>query len=156
GHFRVVLDDEQSHGSSVAIGGERNVRAALTAISPDPPTLATQVSIEPNQGGDMSNRLTKIGAALAAVAALAVGGSAIAGAAQKGAPPKPAVSQSQEPLAPDTDNVQQGDQSAPDTASASASEQASESASESAGESASESSASDGPGGYADSNANAD
>jgi len=97
----------------------------------------------------MSNRLTKIGAALAAVAALAVGGSAIAGAAQKSAPPKPAVSQSQEPLAPDTDNVQQGDQTAPDQASAS------EQASESAGESASESDASDGPGGYADANANA-
>jgi hypothetical protein len=98
----------------------------------------------------MSNRLTKIGTSLAAVAALAVGGSAIAGAAQKSAPPKPAVSQSQEPLAPDTDNVQQGDQTAPDNASAS------EQASESAGESPSESSASDGPGGYADSNANAD
>jgi hypothetical protein len=102
----------------------------------------------------MSNRLTKIGASLAAVAALAVGGSAIAGAAQKSAPKKPAVSQSNEPVTPDTDNVQQGDQSAPDTGSAS--EQASESASESAGESASESGASDGPGGYADSNANAD
>jgi len=102
----------------------------------------------------MSNRLTKIGAALAAVAALAVGGSAIAGAAQKSAPKKPAVSQSNEPVTPDTDNVQQGDQSAPDTGSAS--EQASESASDSAGESASESAASDGPGGYADSNANAD
>ena len=102
----------------------------------------------------MSNRLTKIGASLAAVAGLAVGGSAIAGAAQKSAPPKPAVSQSQEPSAPDTDNVQQGDQTAPDKASAS--EQASEAASESAGESASESDASDGPGGYADANANAD
>ena len=98
----------------------------------------------------MSNRLTKIGTSLAAVAALAVGGSAIAGAAQKSAPPKPAVSQSQEPLAPDTDNVQQGDQTAPDNASAS------EQASESAGESPPESNASDGPGGYADSNANAD
>ena len=98
----------------------------------------------------MSNRLTKIGAALATVAALAVGGSAIAGAAQKSAPPKPAVSQSQEPLAPDRDNIQQGDQTAPDNASAS------EQASESAGESASESDASDGPGGYADANANAD
>ena len=53
-------------------------------------------------------------------------------------------------MAPDTDNVQQGDQTAPDNASAS------EQASESAGESASESDASDGPGGYADANANAD
>ena len=98
----------------------------------------------------MSNRLPKIGASLAAVAGLAVGGSAIAGAAQKSAPPKPAVSQSQEPSAPDTDNVQQGNQMAPDNASAS------ERASESAGESASESDPSDGRGGYADANANAD
>jgi hypothetical protein len=102
----------------------------------------------------MSNRLTKIGASVAAVAALAVGGSAIAGAAQKSPPPKPAVSQGQEPSAPDTDNVQQGDQSTPDTGSAS--EQASDAASESTGESASESDVSDGPGGYADANANAD
>ena len=102
----------------------------------------------------MSNRLTKIGASLAAVAALAVGGSAIAGAAQKSAPSKPAASQTQEPLAPDTDNVQQGDQTAPDRASAS--EQAGEASSETAGESASESDASDSPGGYADANANAD
>lgn len=95
----------------------------------------------------MRSRLTKIGAALAAVAALAVGGSAIAGAAQKGAPAKPAaVLQNEVPGAPDTDNVQQGDQSAPDNASAS------EQASESTGESA----ASDGPGGYADANANAE
>jgi hypothetical protein len=99
----------------------------------------------------MRSRLTKIGAALAAVAALAVGGSAIAGAAQKGAPAKPAaVLQNEVPGAADTDNVQQGDQSAPDNASAS------EQASESTGESASESAASDGPGGYADSAANAD
>jgi hypothetical protein len=96
----------------------------------------------------MSNKLTKIGASLAAVAALAVGGSAIAGAAQKSAPPKPAASQNQEPLAPDTDNVQQGDQTASDQESAS--EQAGEASSETAGESASESDASDGPGGYAD------
>lgn len=102
----------------------------------------------------MRNRLTKIGAALAAVAALAVGGSAIAGAAHKSAPPKPAASQSQEPVVPDTDNVQQEDQSAPHTGSAS--EQASEATSESTGEWSSESSASDGPGGYADSSVNAD
>jgi hypothetical protein len=51
----------------------------------------------------------------------------------------------------DGDNVQQGDQSAPDTA------QAPESATEQTGsESASESGPSDGPGGYADTNANAD
>jgi hypothetical protein len=109
---------------------------------------------KPMKGDDMRSRLTKIGAAVAGVAALAVGGSAIAGAAQKSAPPKPAVLQSQEPVTPDTDNVQQGDQSSPDQGSAS--EQASEATSESAGESASESGPSDGPGGYADSNANAD
>ena len=106
----------------------------------------------------MRSRLTKIAAALAGVAALAVGGSAIAGAAQKSSPSKPAVSQSQEPSTPgDKDNVQQGDQSAPDnSASESAGESADETAGEAAGESAAESGASDGPGGYADSPANAD
>jgi hypothetical protein len=49
---------------------------------------------------------------------------------------------------PDTDTLQQGDQSAPDTAA--------ESAPETAGESASETGPSDGPGGYADTNPNAD
>ena len=102
---------------------------------------------------------------MAARAALAVGGSALASAAHKTAPPTPPATQSQQgnQAAPatdpaeatdnsaeatsgaaDTDNIQQGDQTSSDTADAQ-SEQA-----------ASESGPSDGPGGYADTNANAD
>jgi len=109
----------------------------------------------------MRARLTKLGAALTAVAALAVGGSALASAAQKSAPPSPPAAQSQtadpatssDPAestleapagAADTDNVQQGDQTGTDAAGAQ---------SEQAG---SESGPSDGPGGYADANPNAD
>jgi hypothetical protein len=93
----------------------------------------------------------KLGVTIAALAALAVGGSAIATAAQKGgalAPPTPAVTipaLADTPSASDGDNVQQGDQSTPDTGGAAE-------APDSAGaESASEASdASDGPGGHAD------
>lgn len=112
----------------------------------------------------MRARLTKIGAAIAALAALAVGGSALASAAQKGSPPPPAATQVQQgdqatpdtsaevpetaaeaqAGAVDTDNVQQGDQSGSDTAGAQ-----SEPASSEAGPS-------DGPGGYADTSPNAD
>jgi hypothetical protein len=104
----------------------------------------------------MRARFTKLAAALAALAALAVGGSAIASAGSKAnAPAPPAVTQPQQDVTSsvDGDNVQQGDQSAPDTA------QPSETATEQAGsesEQASESGPSDGPGGYADTNANAD
>ncbi len=111
----------------------------------------------------MRARLTKLGAALAAIAALAVGGSALASAGQKATPPQPpgAVQDQSTPDnaaeakdgPADTDSVQQGDQSTPDSSAESQSESAD---SESASESASESGPSDGPGGYADSNANAD
>jgi hypothetical protein len=114
----------------------------------------SHVRIEQDEGGDMRKRLTKVGVTIAALAALAVGGSAVAGAAQNSGPAKakaPAASQSSEPAVPDTDNVQQGDQSAPDNPSEQASEQPG-----SESESSSESGPSDGPGGYADSNANAD
>jgi len=108
----------------------------------------------------------KLGAALAALAALAVGGSALASAAQhkSNTPAKVHVATATTPAdpagpadvadpaestsGPDTDTLQQGDQSAPDTAA--------ESASETAGESASETGPSDGPGGYADTTDNAD
>ncbi|MDQ2984201.1 MAG: hypothetical protein M3R70_09810 [Actinomycetota bacterium] len=128
----------------------------------------------------MRSRLTKAGAALVAIAALAVGGSALASAGSNGKQPakpaaaksqkakqaaKPAAAKSQkakpaaaasknEAASPDTDNVQEGDQSAPDNASEKA-DSASEPA-ESASESASESGPSDGPGGYADTSPNAD
>jgi len=98
----------------------------------------------------MRARLTKLAAAVTAVAALAVGGSALAGAAQKGSPSTPpAASQSQQEVAPsvDGDTVQQGDQSALDSASEQAGSES---------EQASESGPSGGPGGYADTNANAD
>jgi hypothetical protein len=114
----------------------------------------------------MRSRLTKVGVTLAALGALAAGGSALATAGHKASPAKPAVvlHQSSQPAqdnpgeAPessaepqsgaDTDNVQQGDQTGTDPAGAAADSQ-----SELAG---SESGASDGPGGYADANPNAD
>ncbi len=110
----------------------------------------------------MRSRLTKIGASIGALAALAVGGSTLASAAQTGSTPPPAAQvqvgqQGQDTStattdnqaeaqvgAVDTDNVQQGDQSGSDTTT---------SPSETAN---SESAASDGPGGYADTNPNAD
>jgi hypothetical protein len=111
----------------------------------------------------MRARLTKLGAALAALAALALGGSALATAAHKTTPPAPPVTQTQgNQVAPDTsaeapantaeaqsgaadtDNVQQGDQTGNDQA---------DPQSEQAG---SESGPSDGPGGYADTSPNAD
>lgn len=86
----------------------------------------------------MRSRLTKLGLTLAALAALAVGGASFATAAgQKPVAPPIATT-------PAETGAQQGDQSAADTAD-SQSEQPS-----------SESSQSDGPGGYADTVANAD
>ena len=104
----------------------------------------------------MRARMIKLGAAFAALAAFAVGGSQLATAGQKANPPltpapatatAPAPTVADSPDAaetgqPDTDTVQHDDQSAPDTAAESSS--------------ASESDASDGPGGYADTAANAD
>jgi hypothetical protein len=111
----------------------------------------------------MRARLTKMGAVLAALAALALGGSALASAAHKTTPPTPPVTQTQSnQVAPgtsaevadssveaqsgaaDADNVQQGDQTGTDQA---------DSQSEQAG---SESGPSDGPGGYADTSPSAD
>src|SRR5258707_8359182 len=101
----------------------------------------------------MKGRLQKTGAAIAALAALAVGGSALASAAQsKGSSTPPPVVQPADPQsenasgAADGDNIQQGDQTGADAADAQ---------SEAAGEQSSET-ASDGPGGYADTAANAD
>ena len=107
----------------------------------------------------MRSRLTKLGAGLAALAALTAGGSALASAGHKTHAAKtpmsqsrtslPAVSKSTEPAPSesDTDTVQQGDQSAPDTTGARAGLES---------EQASESGPSDGPGGYADTSPNAD
>lgn len=96
------------------------------------------------------------------LAALAFGGSSLAAANQKASTPSaPAVSQEQQgdqsapdvtageqSQAIDTDNVQQGDQSGTD--------QAGEAASSESEQATSESGPSDGPGGYADTNPNAD
>jgi hypothetical protein len=57
-----------------------------------------------SKGAQMTNRLKKVLAGVAALAALALGGAVFANA-QSG---------SSEPVGPDTDNIQQGDQSAPD------------------------------------------
>ena len=98
----------------------------------------------------MRTRLTKLAVALAALAALAVGGSTLASAGSKAkpqAPPTASQSEQEPASAVDGDNVQEGDQSAPDTTSQ---------ASEAAGEQAAESGPSDGPGGYADANVKAD
>src|SRR5207253_963328 len=109
---------------------------------------------------DMRTRLTKLAAALAAIAALAVGGSALASAGSKANPPTPptqaAAAQSGQETASsvDTDNVQQGDQSAPDSSHPAAETAAEQAGSES--EQAGEAGPSDGPGGYADTNPNAD
>jgi hypothetical protein len=121
----------------------------------------------------MHARLIKLAAAVAACAALAIGGSVYASAAHKSSPAvTPAVSQSAENAVVETGNVQQGDQSAPDnTATAenatvdtdnvqqgdqSGNDQATGAEASSTGEQAtSESGQSDGPGGYADVNPNA-
>lgn len=106
----------------------------------------------------MRSRLTKLGAALAALAALAVGGSALASASGGGsspakapaalkqqAPPVPGTETTDSGSAADTDNVQ--DTSGPDIGTQAGSES-----------SASETPGNDGPGGYADEpgNPNAD
>ena len=99
----------------------------------------------------MRSRLTKLAAALVALTALAVGGSQLASAGSKASPPAPpVVTQDQGVGSADTDQLQQGDQSAPDNAAEQAGSESESAASES------ESGPSDGPGGFADSNAGAD
>lgn len=109
----------------------------------------------------MRARISKLMAGLMALAALAFGGAALASAGSKqspAAPPTTAVQTS----GVDGDQLQEGDQSAPDAAAGEQSDPAQESATEQAdsasAESSSEQVASDGPGGHADEpgNANAD
>jgi hypothetical protein len=96
----------------------------------------------------MRKRLTTMTGLTAALAALALGGSAIATAAQ-GTAKKPAVEKT---TGPDTDGIQSGDQTTPDTKAAgkAASVSPSESASESSSENSESSAPSDGPGGHED------
>ncbi|MEP7060293.1 MAG: hypothetical protein ABI828_06135 [Actinomycetota bacterium] len=77
-----------------------------------------------------------------------VGGAALA-SSKHAAPAKPATSETT--TAPDTDNVQQGDQTTPDTTGTS-----SEATGETSGESSGEGAPSDGPGGHADPAGNVD
>ena len=104
----------------------------------------------------MRSRITKLGAALAALAALAVGGSTLASASGNSPAKAPAVPNQQAPPATaaessdstaDTDSIQ--DQSGQDTAAESGAESV---------ESGSEVPGNDGPGGHADEpgNPNAD
>ena len=96
----------------------------------------------------MRKRLTTMTGLTAALAALALGGSAIATAAQ-GTAKKAAVEKT---TGPDTDTVQSGDQTTPDTSAAgkAASVSPSESAAETSTESSESSAPSDGPGGHED------
>src|SRR5438445_13870340 len=92
-------------------------------------------------------RLTKLGATLAAVTALAAGGAAIAGAG--GSPNPPTSPPAVQSL--DGDSVQQGDQSSPDTGSGVETPGEAPAASETGSEVA----GNDGPGGHADESGNA-
>jgi hypothetical protein len=102
----------------------------------------------------MLKRFKTIGAATAALAALALGGSAIASATQStaGATKHHAATKAEKTTGPDTDSVQSGDQTSPDPTGAKSSTSASEPVvSETAPETSSESSTpSDGPGGHED------
>lgn len=109
----------------------------------------------------MRARVIKLMAALSALAAFAFGAATLASAGSKASPP-PAQSTVQQPAAVDGDQIQQGDQSTPDTT---ATEQAgpdqaspAEQPDSTSGEAGSEQLANDGPGGHADEpgNPNAD
>lgn len=111
----------------------------------------------------MRSRIVKLLAALSAVAALAVGGSTLASAGSKASqqPVKqPAAQNTAKQPAGDGDQIQQGDQSTPDTTASeqSGSESTSEQPESATAESGSEQVGNDGPGGHADEpgNPNAD
>ncbi len=99
----------------------------------------------------MRTRISKLAAGVAALAALAVGGATLASANGNGTPVKAPAAASQVANVKDGGNVQQGDQTSPDTAKGSADEI--DSSSEQAGdttESGSEVPGNDGPSGHAD------
>jgi hypothetical protein len=133
--------------------------------------LAWEIQTKENH---MTKRIPKVFAVSAALMALAVGGSAIASAQQPGQAPAPVrhAAPAAEPVGgPDTDSIQSGDQTTPDTAAASAAVSTTKAAAseapgteqppadEAAGaaeQPGSESAAnSDGPGGHADEPGNA-
>jgi len=138
--------------------------SSLTALQTSVRTFGLACSsTNPEGRNEMRTRFTKLIAGLGVVAAIAVGGATFASAAKKAPPTPPPAAATPAAPAADGDTLQQGDQTAPDTAAApeQASEAASpESAAEPAGasESSSEVAGNDGPGGHADEpgNANAD
>ena len=98
----------------------------------------------------MRTRITTAVAPIAAIAALAVGGVAYAssgGAAAYHAKAQTTATMEQTQSGPDTDNVQSGNQTGPDTGSSA------EQGSEASGETGS---SNDGPGGHADAPGNVD
>lgn len=115
---------------------------AFAGSSTQAPAVRPAVKSVPAVVGSSSNS--------AARPATVVKGAVSAPKAASVAVPKAASSSSENPSAPDTDTIQEGDQTSPDTtASASASESSSEQESESATES-------DGPGGHEDPAGNVD
>lgn len=111
----------------------------------------------------MRSRIVKLMAALPALAVFAVTGSTLASAGSKASPAKqPAASSTfkQQPAAKDGDQIQQGDQSTPDTTASEqpGSESTTEQPESATAESGSEQAGNDGPGGHADEpgNPNAD
>jgi hypothetical protein len=102
----------------------------------------------------MTKRIKKTIAAVAALGALALGGAVFAQAQSGQSANAPSVqSASESATAPDTDNIQSGDQTTPDqSGTASASEQPSAENEQPGVESASNN---DGPGGHADEPGNA-
>jgi hypothetical protein len=107
----------------------------------------------------MRARLTKLGLAVAALAALAVGGSTLASASGNGSPPadQPAIVEPSAAQA-DTDTIQDENGKDDATEPAGAEENEASEAAESGSESGSEAPGDDGPGGWADEpgNPNAD
>jgi hypothetical protein len=86
--------------------------------------------------------------AAGAIATLALAGSGIGATAAASASTHPQAVVSQEPTGPDTDTIQQGNQTSPDATMAAAT------GGENASENSSENAPSDGPGGHADTSGN--
>jgi hypothetical protein len=121
----IVVRDDGRGGADLAGAGLRGLaerRATITSSVHLAPQcwrcLATH-----HKGDTMTKRIQQILVGAAAVSALALGGSAIASAQQQPAQPNtpaPKSAPAAEPVGPDTDNIQSGDQTTPDVAGASA------------------------------------
>jgi cytoskeletal protein RodZ len=122
--------------------------------------LANLVALRiPNERTNMTKRIKKTIAAVAALGALALGGAVFAQAQSgQGTAAPPVQSASESVTSPDTDSIQSGDQTTPDqpgTASASASSASEPQSSESEQPGVESPSSNDGPGGHADEPGNA-